>query len=125
MENKILNLTQHSATFEQVNDGVYDLEYDELQELKRLLTFTSLPTYEEVNKRAQAIAQFAYKRQQNGLVMIGGALWLMYPLIKALANVGLTPIFSYSERESEEEEMPDGSVRKIAVFKHKGFVPAW
>lgn len=122
---QILNLTQHPATKEQLENGVYDLQGDRLQRLKELLTFTSLPTSEEVKERANAIAQLAHKEQQNGLVMIGGALWLMYPLIKALANVGLTALFAYSERESVEEQLPDGTVKKTAVFKHKGFVPAW
>ena len=109
----ILNLTQHYATEDQIKAGVYDLQGE------------ALPDSEEVNARAEKIAAIASQTQKTGLVMIGGALWLMYPLIKALVKRGLTPLFAYSERETVEEPQEDGSVKKIAVFRHKGFVPAW
>ncbi len=55
--------------------------------------------------------------------MIGGALWLMRPLIEELENIG-TPLFAFTKRVTEEIKQPDGSIKKIAVFKHEGFVPA-
>ena len=48
----ILNLTQHAATKEQVEDGVIDLEGEELAELKRLLTFNTLLSLDEIRDRA-------------------------------------------------------------------------
>ena len=82
----ILNLTQHYATEDQIKAGVYDLQGEALTELKKLLNFSSLPDSEEVNARAEKIAAIASQTQKTGLVMIGGALWLMYPLIKALVK---------------------------------------
>ena len=55
--------------------------------------------------------------------MIGGALWLMKPLIEELENIG-TPLFAFTKRMVEEVKQSDGSVKKVAVFKHEGFVPA-
>ena len=55
--------------------------------------------------------------------MIGGALWLMNPLIEELENIG-TPLFAFTKRVVEEIKQPDGSIKKIAIFKHEGFVPA-
>lgn len=60
---KIVNLTQHAGTAEQLAAGVADLGATSL-ELKRLLTFDSLPTREEIEARA---------------AMIGGAPFLMAP----------------------------------------------
>jgi hypothetical protein len=54
--------------------------------------------------------------------MIGGAPYLMAPLEVALRAHGITPLYAFSVRESVEQTQPDGSVRKIAVFRHGGFV---
>ena len=48
----------------------------------------------------------------------------MPPLEKALRGLGIRPLYAFSVRESVEETLPDGSVRKVAVFRHKGFVEA-
>jgi hypothetical protein len=56
--------------------------------------------------------------------MIGGALWLMGPLTRKLKEERYLPVYAFSVRESEEEILPDGSVKKVNIFKHKGFVPA-
>ena len=123
----ILNLTQHPASPEQLEAGVVDLEGVDLEELKELLTFSELPGAGEPEARARAIAEIA--RRQAGDVgedeevfaMIGGAMWLMAPLEKELANAGFQPVYAFSVRESVEETLSDGSVRKTAVFRHKGF----
>lgn len=129
----IVNLTQHPATPEQRAAGVVDLAGVELNSLKKALTFETLPTEQEILDRAEYIAALA---EMNGLgddngedpipniAMIGGALWLMTPLAAELRARYITPVFAFSVRETEEQSLPDGSVRKIAVFKHVGFVPA-
>jgi len=144
----ILNLTQHAGTPEQ---NVQDLKGEDLLELKRLLTFDSLPGAREVKERAKAIAAFAARQEvppdfcmdfREGVeecpercwckktyadciyacAMIGGAPYLMAPLEKALGVQGIDPLYSFSERVSAEEIQPDGSVKKVAIFRHKGWV---
>ena len=61
-------------------------------------------------------------RKFNIAFMIGGALWLMKPLIEELENIG-TPLFAFTKRVVEEVKQPDGSTKKIAIFKHEGFIP--
>jgi len=117
----ILNLTQHPATREQKQAGVQDLEGEELEWLKWLLTFESLPTMREVWARAYNLADLA-ERKGARKVMIGGAPYLIYPLIITLRARGIQPLFAFSKREVEEEPQEDGSVRKIVVFRHLGFV---
>lgn len=130
---KILNLTQHPATAEQIAAGVVDLVGESLSELKRLLTFDTIPTKEQIQRRAASIARLA--AEQNYEVcdedfetpkfthaMVGGAPFLMSSLESALMDEFLTPLYAFSVRESVEEVQPDGSVRKINVFRHKGFV---
>ena len=62
-------------------------------------------------------------KKLNLAFMIGGALWLMKPLIEELENIG-TPLFAFTKRVVEEIPQPDGSIKKVAIFKHEGFIPA-
>ena len=129
----IINLTQHTASAEQIAAGVQDLPAEQRGALVEALTFESLPTADEILAAAEAIAELAV---QNGLgddcldspapksAMIGGALWLMGPLSAALRSHLMEPVFAFSRRESVEEAQADGSVRKVGVFRHVGFVPA-
>ena len=64
-------------------------------------------------------------RHGSGIcAMIGGAPFLMATLADELAKASIYALFAFSTRESVEQVQPDGSVRKTAVFRHQGFVPA-
>lgn len=139
----IMNLTQHAATADQIAAGVFDLPADVRANLQSLLTFGELPDEQGIRVRAERIAGLAAfhasaedRADYSGALpagdaggfalhaMIGGALWLMAPLAAALREQGIEPLFAFSVRETEEQKQPDGSVRKVAVFRHAGFVPA-
>jgi len=62
-------------------------------------------------------------KKLNLAFMIGGALWLMRPLIEELENIG-TPLFAFTKRVVEEVKKEDGSIEKKAIFRHEGFIPA-
>lgn len=128
----IVNLTQHSASAEQMEAGVVDLPEAQREALMSALTFESAPCAETILARAEFVSELAC---QNGLggeaddphpaaAMIGGALWLMAPLAAELRSRGIEPVFAFSVRETCEQTQADGSVRKIAVFRHAGFAPA-
>jgi hypothetical protein len=120
---RIVNLTQHAATPDQIAAGVFDLPTTEQAQLRALLTFETYPETEMVADRALKILKIG---ADHGVVcaMIGGAPWLMGSLTKKLRTAGITPFFAFSVRETAEQPQPDGSVRKVAVFRHAGFVPA-
>lgn len=118
---KIVNLTQHTATAEQIAAGVVDLEGAEHVALVSLLTFNELPTNFEIRARARSIAQLATDVDAKA-VMIGGAPWLMASLEYNLRVYEIDAYYSFSVRESAEEIQPDGSVKKVNVFRHKGFI---
>jgi len=147
----ILNLTQHPASAEQLEAGVVDLGSNYSSKLKELLTFSTIPTASELTSRCDGIydlvlAQLAtighidesfyddydmtknldesrFRAELNISFMIGGAPYLMGPLQSELSNLG-TVLYAYSNRVSVEETQADGSVRKVNVFKHIGFVEA-
>jgi len=118
---KIINLTQHNGTPEQVSEGL--VEPANKKEVQELLTFVDVPEKENIWDRAERLAEIA---EENGAekALIGGALWLMYPLAKCLKDCGIMPVFSFSVRESVDVPPADGTVIKKAVFKHKCFFEA-
>ena len=123
----ILNLTQHIATTEQISAGVRDLPPEVRKQLSELLTFDVLPSHEEIVGRAIRIAELADMAAQAleaGEAMIGGAPYLMAPLEGALHYRGIASVYAFSVRTSAEVVQPDGTVRKVAEFRHVGFVPA-
>jgi len=119
---KILNLTQHPATSDQIEAGV--IEPKDKEKVRELLTFNELPSYEEVMSKAQALADIAV---EHGVTkaMIGGALFFMTPLAAILRCRGVTPLFSFTKRMVEEKVLEDGTVEKKAVFKHEGWIVAF
>ena len=121
----VLNLTQHQATPDQVSAGVMDIDAEDLENLRDLLTFDLVeglpPSWRYVLMVADEIADLA-KAYSPESAMIGGAPYLMGPLARALSYRGITPVFAFSTRESVEQVQPDGSVRKVNIFKHAGFV---
>lgn len=117
----ILNLTQHPATPDQTVAGVVNLSDN--TELKKLLTFTSLPTKADIESKAQAIAKIALDNGANK-AMIAGAGYLMPALERELKTVGITPLHAFSERVSVETANADGTVSKQNTFKHVGFIEA-
>lgn len=129
----ILNLTQHPATAEQAAAGVRDLPDSRREALLRLLTIDTLPSQGELSARAADIAELACHSGLGGdegddpLVagaMIGGAPFLMGYLEAALIERGIDPLYAFSRRVVRETTEADGAVRKVAEFRHEGFVPA-
>lgn len=129
----IVNLTQHPATAEQLAAGVVDLPAAERARLVTLLTIDALPTRAELDDRAHDIALLAHSNGLGGdhaddpvvtRAMIGGAPFLMGPLESALLAQGIAPLYAFSRRVVREVTEADGAVRKVAEFRHEGFVAA-
>lgn len=124
MDNRILNLTQHMATQDQLDAGVVEpwLEEDNSKEfIQNYLTFQIIPTKEDMIERAKLLADIAIAHKVDK-VMIGGAPFFMSILEMVLKANNITPLYAFSIRETIVESMVDGSVIKKNVFKHIGFV---
>lgn len=129
---KILNLTQHLATPDQIKAGVVDLPELGRQQLQKLITFETLPDDTELSNRAHAVANLAAQYielmgfndgEPINTVLIGGAPYFMVPLEIALSHVGLFAVYAFSKRQAVETHNPDGTVTKTFTFQHEGFVP--
>jgi hypothetical protein len=123
----IINLTQHDASPAQQDAGVYDLEDGLATYVRDKLTFDALPSEGDILSAAMEIAAIAgMVARDTGATqaMIGGMPALMAPLERALSALGITPVYAFSRRESEEVAQEDGTTRKVSVFRHLGFIPA-
>lgn len=121
MRKRILNLTQHLATPEQVMQGVIDAPEEERKAIMELLTFDTLPTEQVILDRAKRLAQIAVDLGFS-YAMIGGAPYLMRALENALCLRGIAPMYAFSVRVSKEVQGENGQVVKTNVFQHVGFV---
>nr|DAJ23610.1 MAG TPA: hypothetical protein [Caudoviricetes sp.] len=118
----IINLTQHEMTNEQL-DGFEQVGQSYRDMIKGFLTFDNLPTREQINACAGTLARIA-SSQKATHAMIGGAPYLMGPLEAALTYYGVQPLYAFSKRESVEKKLDDGTIQKVSVFKHAGWIEA-
>ena len=122
---KIVNLTQHAPTAEQIAAGVVPNKSGDQEALGRMLTFNELPTKKEVMQRAVDLYDLGAQIGReigSTTFMIGGAPWLMADLEYVILTDGAKYVYAFSARESVETHNADGSVNKIQVFRHKGFI---
>lgn len=125
----ILNITQHSASKEQLEAGVIDCPAKVFKKIKELLTFNTLPTAKDLDERSVEIAMlvdevvsFHDGYANVDAVMIGGAGFFICPLVNALKIYGFKTVQAFSLRESVESTNANGEVVKTSIFRHIGFV---
>ena len=122
----IINLTQHVATAEQLAAGVIEPSVEDKKNIQALLTFDNLPSVEDLEGRAYSLATLVTNmgaaNASHHTVMVGGAPYFMSFLEKALKAQGHKPVYAFSRRRSVDQLQPDGTVKKVAVFQHLGFV---
>ena len=116
-----LNLTQHPASFEQKDAGVVDPSPTLKATIVTLLNFTALPSPEEIEERASKLLDIV-RQEGYQAAMIGGAPYLVTEICRQARRRGIIALHSFTQRESVEEVLPDGSTKKVAVFRHVGFV---
>ncbi len=123
---QILNLTQHRATIEQIDQGVFDLPEETREELTALLTITvddvQQPEVWEVERNRRVTGIIGLIPVGTKSAMIDGYLPLMFELACALWMLDIRVLKSHSERVSTERIGPDGAVIKTMSFRHLCFV---
>ena len=120
----ILNLTQHNATADQIKEGIENVPSRIKADLEGLLTFPADYDLTLLVTRAKALARLAYTLQYDA-VMIGGLPALMGHLERELISLGIAVSYARTERVSVDQPQPDGSNKKVSVFRHAGLYWAW
>jgi hypothetical protein len=124
---KTYNLTQHTSTQEQKDQGVVDLIGNDKEELLAILNFDG--DYMESDIREAVFGMEQLMDELNTCssepiqFMVGGMPNLMCGLVSLASTFKM--VFAQTARESVDIHMEDGSVRKASVFKHVGFSPMY
>ena len=127
----IINLTPHLATPDQASAGLIDMPEDGglRAALTEALSFNHQPDQEELLRRARRVvgimADYAggMTALQGRKVMLGGFSALMHPLQAACLKAGMQVGYAYPGLcECVDQLQPDGSVLKMAIFRHGGFI---
>lgn len=92
---RVLNLTMHTATDEQLAVGVFDLHPQHKAKLQKLLTFSEQPPAIEVAVNVELTADLAADVSEAAgcrRVMIDGPAFMLPALERALFQRGLVPV---------------------------------
>ena len=120
----ILNLTQHRCTAEQLSDGIENIPSKHQEQLEKLLTFPAGYDLTDLVTSAKALAKLAHHLRYDA-AMIGGLPALVGHLGRELIALDISVGYARTERVSVDQPQPDGSVKKVSVFKHVGLYWAW
>jgi hypothetical protein len=120
---QVFNLTQHEPTAGQIEAGLMPRDDRDKAEVQKLITFNAPEevTPSEMRRRAMCCAMIA-QASGHEYAMCGGVAYFGRYLEDALIELRIKPIYSFSERASQEVHQADGSVKKTFVFKHKAWV---
>lgn len=122
---RILNMTQHTPTPDQIEAGVVQPEQNDADAVKKIITFDEVPTIDEIKSRARTFAELAQAlctKYECEAVMIGGASYFVAEQEIALWRKHVRFCYAFSKRVVQEKTNPDGTVTKVMIFKHAGFV---
>ena len=116
---KIVNLTQHSSTETQAEQGV--IEPPDKEYVKSLITFEDIPTLQDLRKRANLLVEICREMNMQ-FALIAGAHWWLIVLEHHLRIHGITPLQSFSKRVSFEHTNENGTVHMVKTFVHAGWI---
>lgn len=117
---KILNMSNHTLTGEQVaelNDYGYEIVELNVEDKQRWANLNP-DNYEDVVYR---IMEDSDTRYDVDCFHIAGFPPAVVLAVNTAFHLGKRSVYAYSERVSEESLQPDGTVKKVNVFKHLGF----
>ena len=125
MRKYLINLTQHALTQEQKDSVDTTIEP---QGMEVYLNFTEMPTAEIIEDRAYGMFDCLMQmlppdvNPEDCTVLLGGAPFFMSACERAATRYGFKYCYAFSKRVSEEVKQPDGTVKKVSVFKHEGWI---
>jgi hypothetical protein len=118
----IFNCTSHSLTLEQ-REGfdVIELPSNLKAQWGQVTEFSKEGIADDVvGIVTQTFAGAGY--DFKGMVLVQGHPGVTYMVVSRLKGMpGIVPVYAESVRDSVEEQQPDGSVKKVSVFRHLGF----
>lgn len=126
MRKYLINLTQHALTDEQIKSVEHTFTPEGFN---KYLTFDTMPTAQDVYVKAvDMFKKLVSVLEHEGIyahdctVLLGGAPFFMSVCEEMALHYGFHYCYAFSKRTSEEVKQPDGTVKKVSVFKHEGWI---
>lgn len=117
---KLLNVSNHVLNEAQLEDLKVNWEVEGIIELPDdLKTAWSNLNPENYKDICDKVLEFSYRCNETKAVFIHLAGFP--PAVNYIAGEHPGCLYAYSERSSKDVPQPDGTVKKISVFNHKGF----
>jgi hypothetical protein len=122
---KIYILLNHVPTNEQLQDlrqkGFIEI-VESTDQIKKIWSNID-PYLNEMgrNKLASIIVDEILEKQINA-VWIQGESGMVFSIVSKLLSYGIDCYYSTTKRETNEIQMPDGSVQKTSIFRHVQFL---
>ncbi|MEZ4687226.1 MAG: CRISPR-associated protein Csx20 [Bacteroidia bacterium] len=122
---KLFLLFSHALTPAQERDAHISLGVEQFCYLPEKLQqrWSQVPPEpENITEIAQPIWDWLTKVTTPGdHVLVQGDFGMTYATVHHAFQLGLIPVYATTRRESQEVQLPDGSVRKTLVFAHVRF----
>ena len=117
---KILNLTQHIANKNQIQDGLIEPETNDKKRILELLIFNKedINTNTFIEKSIELLK--IIKKYNIKYTLIGGLIPFVIYLYKFLSENNIIPVFSFSERKVIETIVDNKTIKSL-IFEHKFF----
>lgn len=113
---KILVILNHQPTSEQLAE-LSKLGYDEVEIVKH----PPIPPEAELSEVGKIFDSIVESREFDALWVQGDFRFFACAVLEAHAR-GFPLFVATTRREAREEVQPDGSIKKVSVFKHVRFV---
>jgi hypothetical protein len=114
VDSVLLNVTSNQE-FQHLHGQAMDIVGWAKEEQGNVSIMMHTPSAEQISD-VEAVS----KKMSKPVALIGGQLGLMINLREELIRAGFVVVEAKTDRVSEEVTQPDGSVKKVSVFKHRG-----
>lgn len=114
-----LNVTNHPSSEWSLEQREAAEKYGEIRDFP----FPDVPVCwdsREVRKQAAVLAE-EIAALAPAAVLCQGEMSMTYHLVRRLSEKGILVLCACSARKTKEENLPDGSVRRVSVFAFQGF----
>lgn len=124
---KILNLTKNNATYEQIQDGCFEVSDKQfVDEVHKLLNFYDMPypTKQEMNERAKRMVNLAMQHNAKCVMLDNSILSFLISILEnELKQNGIKPFHSFMKHVATETTIRNGSVlSQTIVRKHSAWI---
>lgn len=97
----MLNLTQNASTLKMMEEGIEDLSDIDKEKVKELLHIEDLPSFEELEDRADMILSVIRSYMPGGSCLIDPPSYFVQPLTQIFLLHGYDVVFPFQNKEGE------------------------